>query len=119
LSGGTYFLTVNLRQHYPNDLLVRLIDILRNVVRVVRQKRPLVIDGWVILPDLLQCVWTLPLGDDDLTNHWRLIIQDFSKALPIPERRSAVRLWAVADAVSDNAVSSDMLRTGLETWYSK
>jgi putative transposase len=40
----------------------------------------------------LHCVWTLPLGDDDNANRWRVIKQGFSKALPITERRSAVRM---------------------------
>jgi putative transposase len=92
LPGGTYFFTVNLLQRYPNDLLVRHIDILRSEVRAVREKRPFVIDAWVVLPDHLHCVWTLPPGDDDFTNRWRLIKQGFSKALPITERRSAVRM---------------------------
>ncbi len=43
LPGTTYFFTVNLLQRYPNDLLVRHIDILRAAVRSVRQKRPFVI----------------------------------------------------------------------------
>ena len=92
LPGGTYFFTVNLLQRYPNDLLVRHIDILRSEVRAVREKRPFVIDAWVVLPDHLHCVWTLPLGCDDFANRWRLIKQGFSKALPITERRSAVRM---------------------------
>jgi hypothetical protein len=37
------FFTVNLLQRYPNDLLVRHIDILRTVMRSARQKRPFVI----------------------------------------------------------------------------
>ena len=53
LPGGTYFFTVNLLQRYPNDLLVRHVDILRAVVRAVRKKRPFVIDAWVVLPDHL------------------------------------------------------------------
>ncbi|HYE36063.1 REP-associated tyrosine transposase [Methylocaldum sp.] len=90
--GGTYFFTVNLLERYPNDLLVRHIDLLRTVVREVRTKRPFHIDAWVILPDHLHGVWTLPPGDDDFTNRWRLIKQDFSKALPATERRSKVRI---------------------------
>ncbi len=79
VSGGTYFFTVNLLARYPNDLLVRHIDILRSVVRDVRNKRPFVIDAWVVLPDHLHCVWTLPPGDDDFANRWR---GSLSKAFP-------------------------------------
>jgi len=63
------------------------------------------IDAWVILPDHLHCVRTLPPGDDDFTNRWRLIKQGFSKALPPTERRSLVRIYAlpVANAACGNA----------------
>jgi putative transposase len=40
-----YFVTVNLLQRYPNDLLVRLIDILQTVVRTARQQRAFFIDA--------------------------------------------------------------------------
>ena len=92
VAGGTYFFTVNLLERFPNDLLVRHIDVLRTVVAKVREKRPFHIDAWVVLPDHLHCVWTLPTGDDDFTNRWRLIKQGFSKALPVTERRSKVRI---------------------------
>ncbi len=92
VAGGTYFFTVNLLQRYPNDLLVRHIELLRTGVREVRKNRPFHIDAWVILPDHLHCVWTLPPGDDDFTNRWRMIKQGFSKALPMTERRLSVRI---------------------------
>ncbi len=88
----TYCFTVNMLERCPNDLLVRHIELLRSVVRKVRGKRPFHIDAWVILPDHLHCVWTLPPGDDDFTNRWRLIKQGFSKGLPMTERSSAVRV---------------------------
>ncbi|MFO1431082.1 MAG: transposase [Candidatus Competibacteraceae bacterium] len=92
VTGGIYFFTVNLLERYPNDLLVRHIELLRAVVRSVRKKRPFQIDAWVILPDHLHCVWTLPTGDDDFTERWRSIKQDFSRGLPATEHRSAVRI---------------------------
>jgi putative transposase len=90
--GGTYFFTVNLLERRPNDLLVRHIDTLRCVLRGVRQRWPFHIDAWVVLPDHLHCVWTLPPGDGGFTNRWRLIKQGFSKDLPATERRSEVRV---------------------------
>jgi putative transposase len=54
--GGTYFFTVNLLQRYPNDLLVRPIELLRTGVRDVQATWPLHIDAWVVLPDHLHCV---------------------------------------------------------------
>jgi putative transposase len=91
IPGGTYFFTVNLLERYPNDLLVRHVDELRNAVRRVRRRHPFHIDAWVVLPDHLHTVWTLPPGDDDYANRWRAIKQHFSRALADTERRSDVR----------------------------
>jgi putative transposase len=66
--GGTYFFTVNLLQRGGNDLLVRHIDLLRDVVRDVRVNHPFTIHGWVVLPDHLHCVIELPQGDDEFCN---------------------------------------------------
>ena len=60
MAGGTYFFTVNLLERYPNDLLVRGIDALRSAVRGVLKTRLFHIDAWVVLPDHLHCIWTLP-----------------------------------------------------------
>jgi len=92
ITGGTYFFTVNLLERHNSNLLIRHIDILRHAVSETRKRLPFHIDAWVVLPDHLHCVWTLPVGDDDNENRWRLIKQRFSKALPVTERRSAVRI---------------------------
>jgi putative transposase len=92
IPGGTYFFTVNLLERYANDLLIRHIDVLRLVVKETRKRWPFYIDAWVVLPEHLHCVWTLPPGDDDNANRWRVIKQGFSKALPVTERRSSVRM---------------------------
>lgn len=39
--GGTYFFTVNLLERYENDLLVRYISTLRQVIKDVRLKHSL------------------------------------------------------------------------------
>jgi len=89
--GGTYFFTVNLLQRSGNDLLVRHIDLLREVVASVRKHHPLIIHAWVVLPDHLHCVIELPEGDADFALRWRLIKMNFSKSLPKTESISAVR----------------------------
>ena len=89
--GGTWFFTVNLLQRHNNDLLVREIDTLRNVVTRVRQRWPFEMDAWVVLPEHLHCVLTLPPGDSDFSLRWRLIKSGFARALPNNERRSTVR----------------------------
>ena len=90
--GGTYFFTVNLLQRRGNDLLTPHIDLLRQAVHLVRQRRPFHIHGWVVLPEHLHCVIELPPEDADFATRWRLIKMGFSKAMSRVENRSAVRI---------------------------
>ena len=92
LPGGTFFFTVNLLQRQGNELLTRHIDVLRRVVRDVKRRHPFVVHGWVVLPEHLHCVIELPPDDVDFALRWRLIKMDFSKAMPLTERRNASRL---------------------------
>jgi len=87
VAGGTYFFTVNLLER-RQDTLVRHIDALREAVRKTRQERPFHIDAWVVLPDHIHCVLTLPSGDDDFSNRWKSIKIRFVQAIPPTERRS-------------------------------
>ena len=91
IPGGTYFFTVNLLER-KQDLLVRHIGELREAVRVTRRERPFHIDAWVVLPDHMHAVWTLPPGDDDFSNRWKSIKIRFVQRLPRTERRSKVRI---------------------------
>jgi putative transposase len=79
--GATVYLTVFLAER-GSDLLVREIEALRHSVRVTRLKRPFQIDAWVVLPDHMHCVWTLPEGDADFGGRMGQIKATFSKALP-------------------------------------
>ena len=88
--GGTYFFTVNLLDR-NSRLLVTHVTLLRAAVRDVRARTPFHIDAWVVLPDHMHCIWTLPPDDDDFSSRWRELKKSFSKALPPTERRSSVR----------------------------
>ena len=89
--GGCYFFTVNLLERRGNTLLTDRIDLLRKAVRRVRRSRPFSIDAWVVLPDHLHTLLTLPPGDDDFSIRWRLIKSFFVRELPKTERLSRVR----------------------------
>jgi putative transposase len=54
---------------------------LRESIDKVRARYPFVIDAWVLLPDHLHCIWTLPKGDDDFSTRWRLIKSAVTKKL--------------------------------------
>jgi putative transposase len=91
ISGGTYFFTVNLLER-KSTLLIEHIAELREAVRLVREKQPFHIDAWVVLPDHMHAIWTLPSGDDQYSNRWRAIKKAFSKAIPKTEYRSTIRI---------------------------
>ncbi len=77
--GGTYFFTVVTyrRQKILCNESVRLT--LRNAIRSVQQEHPFVIDAWVLLPNHLHCIWTLPSDDACFAMRWAKIKQFVSK----------------------------------------
>jgi putative transposase len=84
--GGTYFLTINLLER-RSDLLVRHIDSLREAVRCTRRERPFRIDAWVVLPEHMHCIITLPSDDDDFSNRIKAMKIRFVRAVSVTERR--------------------------------
>ena len=89
--GGTYFFTVNLRCR-RSSLLIAEITHLRAAVREVKRIRPFHIDAWVVLPNHMHCLWTLPPNDDDFPARWQAIKIAFSASLPSEENRSSIQL---------------------------
>ncbi len=89
IPGSTVFFTVCLADR-QSDLLVAQIDILREAVRVTRDRRPFAIDAWVVMPDHMHAVWTLPEGDTNYSDRWGAIKARFSKF---------VRMQAAQDTV--------------------
>ena len=88
VAGGSYFFTVNLRDR-RSDLLVAEMGALRDAVRAARTLHPFYVDAWVVLPDHMHCLWTLPPGDADFPLRWRMIKAGFSRVVPHPQDRRA------------------------------
>jgi putative transposase len=88
--GGTFFFTVNLYDR-QSRLLAQHIDALRNAVRQIQRRAPFHIDAWVVLPEHMHALWTLPEDDTDYARRWNAIKTDFSRNLPPGEYRSASR----------------------------
>lgn len=78
IKGASYFFTVALCDRNSATLVER-VGVLRSAFRVTRAERPFAIDAIVVLPDHLHAVWTLPDGDADFSNRWRLIKARFSR----------------------------------------
>jgi len=89
--GGTSFFTVNLLDR-GSDLLTRYVAAFGEAVSQIRARAPFDIDAWVVLPDHMHCLWTLPDGDADFSGRWRAIKAGFSLQLTPAESRSASRI---------------------------
>ncbi len=79
------FFTVALHDR-SSDLLVREIDSLRQIVRQTLRIRPFQIDAWVVLPNHMHCVWTMPAGDTDHNHRWRMIKGRFGNTVALRAR---------------------------------
>ncbi|QUS05154.1 transposase [Klebsiella aerogenes] len=80
IPGGCWFFTVNLQNRH-SDLLTRHIDHIRAAIACAKRKRPFQINSWVVLPEHMHCIWTLPEGDSDYSGRWREIKKSFTRAL--------------------------------------
>lgn len=80
LPGATIFFTVALADR-GGSVLTDHIDALRLAVARTRSERPFAIDAFVVLPDHLHAIWTLPEGDTDYSVRWGAIKARFSMAM--------------------------------------
>lgn len=77
--GTTYFFTVVTKGRQGFLCTENARRVLRNAVATTRRKHPFAIDGWVLLPDHLHCIWTLPDEDRDYSKRWSAIKARFSR----------------------------------------
>jgi putative transposase len=71
--GASWFFTVvayERRNIFCNEIFR---SALRDAITRIRINHPFEIDAWVLLPDHLHCIWTLPNDDSDFSTRWRLI----------------------------------------------
>ena len=90
IPGGTWFFTINLANR-SSRLLIERVDTLRDVVREVRQRHPFEIVAWVVLPDHIHAIWTLPPDDADFPTRWALIKAGFSRRIAPGENINVAR----------------------------
>jgi putative transposase len=85
---ASYFFTVvsYSRQTILCDEAIR--KALRSAITAVRTERPFAIDAWVLLPDHLHTIWTLPPGDADFSTRWAIIKRRVSVACANEYRRA-------------------------------
>ncbi|MGL4237951.1 REP-associated tyrosine transposase [Tabrizicola sp.] len=89
--GASVFFTVALADRRARTL-VEQVDALREAVRVTKAERPFRIDAWVVLPEHMHAVWTLPEGDADYSVRWKEIKTRFTKSVGRVGPRSASKI---------------------------
>jgi putative transposase len=88
IEGGIFFFTVVLLDR-SSKLLVKRIERLRQVYRVVQSRLPFETNAICILPDHLHAIWTLPPDDADFASRWSQIKSGFSRGLAPTRLRSS------------------------------
>ncbi|MEM9926885.1 MAG: transposase [Cyanobacteria bacterium P01_D01_bin.50] len=73
ITGGTYFFTLVTYNRHPWLCSEIARSTLRKAIERVRLKYPFEIDAFVLLPEHLHCIWTLPDGDDNYSIRWKWI----------------------------------------------
>jgi len=76
--GACYFFTVVTYKRQQILTKPESRRILRAVISEVKKEYPFKIDAWVLLPEHIHCIWTLPSGDADYSKRWGLIKLRFS-----------------------------------------
>lgn len=71
--GATFFFTVVTYRRQPILTDEALRAALHAAILRVRERYPFAIDAWVLLPDHLHTIWTLPPGDADFGLRWSWI----------------------------------------------
>jgi putative transposase len=81
-TGGTFFLTVCLKDRQSN-LLTEEIDDFREAYKKLQSKWPFKTQAYCILPDHFHVLWTLPEDDTNYPTRIRLLKTYFTKSLNI------------------------------------
>ena len=95
-AGGTYFFTVVTAQRRALLANAEAVAALRMSVTAVRQELPFAIDAWVVLPDHMHAIWTLPPDDFDFSRRWGRIKAGFARHCGLDHasaRRRDSGLW--------------------------
>ena len=78
--GATYFFTVNTYQRRKVLTDAPFYPALKQAFLQVKALRPFTIEAFVLLPDHLHCIWTLPPDDSDYAARWNIIKRQASQA---------------------------------------
>lgn len=78
VDGGVYFFTLVTYERQPLLCTEQALARLKAAFRYTMKKCPFHINGLVVLPDHLHCIWELPEHDSDFSQRWNLFKRYFS-----------------------------------------
>ncbi len=79
IKGGTYFFTLVSFYRRPTFWVQKSIDLLKAAIDYTSGRMPFEVIAYVILPDHLHYIWTLPEKSSDYSTRWRLIKSYFTR----------------------------------------
>ena len=79
IAGASYFFTVVTHGRLPIFNDAETVALFENALSRIKIRHPFDIDAFVILPDHIHIIWTLPEGDADFSLRWRLVKEAFTK----------------------------------------
>ena len=77
--GGTYFFTGVTFKREKILTIPENVKLLREAFRYVMDRHTFKIDAFVLLPEHLHCIWTLPQDDRDFSMRWWLVKSYFTR----------------------------------------
>lgn len=93
-TGSVFFFTLVAFDRRPILCADPIRRALRTAILNLCVTRPFAIDGWVLLPDHLHCIWTLPEGDHDYSTRWALLkrsVSHFAADFAATQRTASAR----------------------------
>ncbi len=77
--GATFFFTVVTHERRKILCDQSNVSLLREAFRSIKGRHPFIMDAFVLLPEHLHCIWTLPENDSNFPMRWRQIKSHFSR----------------------------------------
>ena len=91
--GATFFFTVVTDRRKEVFSSIGNIALIKQTFSHVNEKYPFQTEAFVILPDHIHCIWTLPEDTNDFSTRWRLVKSYFTKECRTKEKIWQNRFW--------------------------
>jgi putative transposase len=92
VAGASYFFTVVTHERRPIFADAEMAALFQAGLNRIKSRHPFEVDAFVILPDHIHAIWTLPEGDANFSMRWRLIKESFTKSFVRQHQISASSL---------------------------